>query len=40
MTRKIHLWLEEHEQRDTRIEVPALLEGVRGKKHLFCIGEK
>ena len=32
MTRKIHLWPEEHDQRDTRIEVPAVLEGVGGKK--------
>jgi len=31
MTRRIHLWPEEHARWDTRIEVPAVLEGVRGE---------
>lgn len=32
MTRKIHLWPEEPDQRDSELEVSAVLEGVRGKK--------
>jgi hypothetical protein len=36
MTRTFHLWPEEPDQRDTRIEVSAVLEEVRGKqKQLF-----
>jgi hypothetical protein len=31
MTRRIHLWPEEHRRRDDQIEVPAVLERVRGK---------
>lgn len=31
MTRRIHLWPEEHRHRDSEIEVPAVLEGVRGE---------